>query len=155
VGIETSAVTAIAAAGVSYRVVEYGAVTSIEEAARKRGVTLDKVMKSLVVRIGEAEYVMVIVPGDRVIDWPKLRSILGRSRMALASVDEALEVTGYPRGAITPFGSKRSLPVICDASVTGEISRGGGPHGVSIHLAVSDFVSVTKAVVEDVTKPIE
>ena len=153
--IETPAVAAIAAAGVSYRVVEYGAVTSIEEAAVKRGVAVNKVMKSLVVRIGDGEHVMVIVPGDRVIDWPKLRSTLGRSRMALASADEALEVTGYPRGAITPFGSRTALPVVCDASVTDEISLGGGAHGVSIHLAVEDLVAVADAVVEDVTKPID
>jgi Cys-tRNA(Pro) deacylase len=128
-------------------------VANLAEAAAKRGVAVAQVMKSLVVRTSEDSFVMVIVPGDRVIDWPKLREHVGVSRMSLAGANEALEVTGYPRGAITPFGSKRRLPVICDASATGEISLGGGAHGMSIHLDVADLVAVTGADVADVTRP--
>ncbi len=148
---QTPATEAVAAAGIDHQVVEYGKVADIEEAARKRGVPVEKVMKSLVVRTGD-EFVMVIVPGDRVIDWPKLRAIVGRSRMALATTDEALRVTGYPRGAITPFGAVQQLPVICDAAASGEISLGGGAHGMSIHLQVADLVDFTGATVADVTK---
>ncbi len=149
---ETPATLAVTAAGISHRVVEYGEVASLEEAARKRGVAVEKVMKSLVVRTGEDQFVMVIVPGDRVIDWPKLRAVVGVSRMSLAPADEALAVTGYPRGAITPFGSKRALPVICDVSLEGEVSLGGGAHGMSIHLDTADLVALTQARVADVTK---
>ena len=150
-GRQTPATEAVVAAGIDHRVVEYGKVADIEEAARKRGVPVEKVMKSLVVRTGD-EFVMVIVPGDRVIDWPKLRAVVGKSRMALATTDEALEVTGYPRGAITPFGAVQRLPVICDVSASGEISLGGGAHGMSIHLQVTDLVAHTAATVADVTK---
>ncbi len=86
----------MAAAGIEHRVVEYGRVESLTEAARQRGVAVEKVIKLLVVRIGEGEFVMVIVPGNRVIDWPKLRSLLGVSRMALVTTDDAFDVTGYP-----------------------------------------------------------
>ena len=139
------------AAGIEHHVVEYGEVADLEEAARKRGVPVEKVMKSLVVRTGDG-FAMVIVPGNRVIDWPKLRAVVGRSRMAFATTDEALQVTGYSRGAITPFGAAQQLPVICDASASGEISLGGGAHGMSIHLQVADLVDFTGATVADVTK---
>ncbi len=152
---ETPATRAVAAAGISHRIVEYGEVAGLEEAARKRGVPVEKVMKSLVVRTGEDEFVMVIVPGNRVIDWPKLRAVVGRSRMVLATTEEALDVTGYQRGAITPFGSRKSLPVVCDASMTGEVSLGGGVHGMSIHLEVVELVALTGATVADVTRLIE
>jgi Cys-tRNA(Pro) deacylase len=151
--IETPAIRAVVEAGITHRVVEYGKVSSLAEAARRRGVPVHKVMKSLVVRTGEDRYVMVIVPGDRVIDWPKLRDHVGESRMSLAPADEAYEVTGYQRGAITPFGSKRAIPVVMDASAEGEISLGGGAHGVSIHLQTDDLVAHTGAAVANVTKP--
>lgn len=151
-GPDTAAIRMATAAGFAFRVIEYGEAGSLEEAARRRGVPVGKVIKSLVVRTGGDAYVMVLVPGDRVIDWPKLRRIAGKSRMALATQHEAKEVTGYPRGAITPFGSRRTLPVILDASATGEVSLGGGAHGVSIHLDVADLVSATDATVADVTK---
>ena len=149
---DTPATRAAAAAGIPHRVVDYGRVDTIEEAAERRGVPIEKVMKSLVVRTGAGDYVLVVVPGDRVIAWAKLRSLLGSARMALATEDEALDVTGYPRGAITPLGARRALPVVVDASATGEISLGGGDHGVSVHLDVGDLVAHTAATVADVTK---
>lgn len=149
---DTSATRAAIAAGIRHRVVEFGAVASLEEAARRRGVPVHKVLKSLVVRVGADRYVMVLVPGDRVIDWPKLRTEVGKSRMTLAPAEEALEVTGYPRGAITPFGSKRPLPVICDESVSGEVSVGGGTRGVAIYLEAADLVAATSARVANVTR---
>jgi Cys-tRNA(Pro)/Cys-tRNA(Cys) deacylase len=152
---ETPATLAMTASGVAHRVMEYGPVASLREAAAKRGMSVAQVMKSLVVRTGDDAFVMVIVPGDRVIDWPKLRAHLGVSRMSLAEASEALRVTGYPRGAITPFGSKRVLRVIIDSSAEGEISLGGGAHGMSIHLDVADFVAMTAADVVDVTRPID
>ncbi len=150
---DTPATREVAASGLEHRVVAYGEVSSLEEAAEKRGVPVHKVMKSLVVRTDPDEFVMVIVPGDRVIDWPRLRKVVGSSRMSLAPAEKALAVTGYPSGAITPFGSKRSLPVILDASAEGEISLGGGAHGVSIHLDTEDLVAHTGATVAQVTKP--
>lgn len=152
---ETPATRAVAAAGLPHRLVEYGRVRSLEEAARRRGVEVGQVIKSMVVRVAEGEHVIVLVPGDRVIDWPKLRALLGESRMSLAPADEAFEVTGYKRGAITPFGSKQDLPIVCDEAVLGmdEISVGGGVHGVSIHLAASDLVDRLEPTVADVTKP--
>lgn len=150
---DTPAIRAVVESGIEHTVLQYGKVASLDEAARRRGVPVSKVMKSLVVRVDEGEYVMVIVPGDRVIDWPKLRELLGESRMSLAPADEAYEATGYHRGAITPFGSRRALPVICDASLDGEISIGGGAHGVAIHLQTDDLVAATEAKVADVTKP--
>lgn len=152
--IDTAATRAAAAAGVAHRLVEYGSVSSLEEAAAKRGLPVERVLKSLVVRTAPEEYVMVLVPGDRIIDWPKLRSVVGMSRMSLAPEDEAFAVTGYPRGAITPFGTARPIPVVCDASVVdGEVSVGGGIHGASIHLDRDDLVEHTAAIVADVTRP--
>lgn len=150
---DTPAIRAVVEAGIEHTVLQYGKVASLEEAARRRGVPVSKVMKSLVVRTGDDDYVMVIVPGDRVIDWPKLRALLGESRMSLAPTDEAYEATGYHRGAITPFGSRRTMPVIVDATIDGEISLGGGAHGVAIHVQASDVVAFTDATVADVTKP--
>ena len=69
--------------------------------------------------------------------------------------DEALRVTGYPRGAITPFGCARPLPVIADERVAagGIVSVGGGAHGVAVHLDGAELVAVLGAEVAAVTAP--
>lgn len=149
---DTPATRAVATAGIAFEVIEYGRVDSVEEAAEKRGVPVDRVIKSLVVRLADGEYLMVLVPGDRVIDWPKLRALTGVSRMSLARADEAIEVTGYRPGTITPFGSKTVLPVVADASMDGLASIGGGAPGVAINVDAAELVKHLGATQADVTK---
>src|SRR6476661_1179514 len=104
---EARAVAAATGVGLAFRVVRHGKVSSLEEAAAARGVTPADIIKTLVVRRGEDDYLFVLVPGDRGISWPKLRTLLGVSRMSMPSADEAREATGYERGTITPLGSTR------------------------------------------------
>ena len=64
-------------------------------------------------------------------------------------------MTGYERGAITPFGASRPWPVIVDASAMDRsvVAIGGGAHGVNLHLAPADLVAALGAEVVDVTTP--
>ena len=84
------------------------------------------------VRVSDGDYRFVLVPGDREIAWPKLRALLGVNRLSMPSADVAFEVTGYVRGTITPLGSTTAWPVVADASLSGEVSIGGGAHGVAL-----------------------
>ena len=89
---------------------------SAEESAELQGIEVGALLRSIVVRRGDDDYVFVLVPGGRRFDWPKLRAHLGVSRLSLPDADEARAATGYERGAITPFGAARAWPVIVDAS---------------------------------------
>jgi len=94
------------------------------------------------------------VPGDRVIDWPKLRSTLGERRLSMPDADEAFAVTGYKRGTITPLGASRSWPVYADERLLdGDVSIGGGAHGLSITVDGAELVEAVEAHVGDLTKP--
>jgi len=120
-----------------------------------QGIELGQLLRTIVVRRGDDDYLFVLVPGGRRFDWPKLRAHVGVTRMSLPDADEAQAVTGYPRGAITPFGSTRAWPVIADASIAGRalVAIGGGAWGVNVHLAPADLVAATGATVLDVTRP--
>jgi Cys-tRNA(Pro) deacylase len=145
---------AVAAAdqlGLAFEVTRHGPVRSLEEAAAARGVDPHQLVKTMVVRVSEGEHVFVLVPGDREIAWPKLRSLLGVNRLTMASADEAYEVTGYVRGTITPLGSRARLPVVADASLSGPISLGGGAHGVALMVDAAELAEALDATVADVT----
>ncbi|MET0773542.1 MAG: YbaK/EbsC family protein [Candidatus Limnocylindrales bacterium] len=147
---------AIAAAdGLSlrYEVTRHGPVRSLEEAAAARGLAPSQVIKTLVVRLAEDDYRFVLVPGGREISWPKLRGVLGVSRMSMPAADVAFAVTGYERGTITPLGSTHAWPVIADASLSGDVSIGGGAHGVALTVDAADLARVLGATVADVTDP--
>ncbi len=138
----------------SHTVVRHGPVDSLDEAAALRRVPPSAVIKTMVVRRGEDDYLFVLVPGDRVIDWSKLRTELGERRLSMPDADEALTVTGYKRGTITPFGASTNWPVISDRRVAdGTVSIGGGAHGVSITIEGSELVKTLHAESADITKP--
>ncbi len=120
-----------------------------------RGVAVSALIKTIVVRRGDDDYLFVLVPGDREIDWAKLRNHLAVRRISLPDAEEAFAATGYRRGTITPFGASSTWPVIVDASIHGEVSLGGGDHGVSVNAQITDVVGTLSAEVADVTKPLQ
>lgn len=140
--------------GVAHEVRTHGRVGSLEEAARARGVDPADLIKTMVVRRGEGDYLLVLVPGDRVIAWPRLRELLDVNRLSMPDAAEALEASGYERGTITPFGTKTPLSVVADERIAGHpVSIGGGAHGVGVLLDGDDLIAVTNAKVADVTDP--
>ena len=152
---DTPAIRAVEATGVPFRVVRTERASSAEESAGFQGIELHQLLRSIVIRRGAGDYVFVLVPGGRTIDWPRLRSHLGVSRLSLPDQDEAKEATGYERGAITPFGSATTWPVVADATVADRdlVAIGGGAHGVNMHLAPDDLIRILDADVADVTRP--
>ncbi|MDP8903924.1 MAG: YbaK/EbsC family protein [Chloroflexota bacterium] len=150
---DTPALAALRAASVPHRVVVTPPAGSPEESAQLQGIALAQLVRTIVVRRGADDYVLVLVPGGRRFDWPKLRSHLGTSRLSLPDAEEAQHVTGYERGAITPFGASRRWPVIVDASVVAleQVAIGGGRRGVNVHLRPADLITSTAAAVVSVT----
>jgi Cys-tRNA(Pro)/Cys-tRNA(Cys) deacylase len=153
--LSTPATAALEAAGVPFRVVRTEIARSAEESAGLQGIPLGSLLRSILVRRAADDYVFVLVPGGRRFDWPKLRAFLGTNRLSLPDAEEARAITGYERGAITPFGALRAWPVIADASIEtlATIAIGGGARGVNVHLAPADLVAATGAAVVDVTVP--
>ncbi|MGC4174715.1 aminoacyl-tRNA deacylase [Demequina sp.] len=153
----TAATQALEASGIDFEVTEHGPVRSLEEAAEARGLNPGAILKTLVVRRGEDDFLFVLVPGDREISWPKLRALLGVSRLSMPDKDVAFAVTGYERGTITPFGSSTAWPVIADALLVqrqGPVSIGAGAHGLAATVAPEQLVEVLGAQVADVTEPL-
>lgn len=152
---DTPALRAVASAGVRHRVVRTAPASSAEESASMQGIPPAALLRTIVVRRADDDYLFVLVPAGRRFDWPKLRAHLGVSRLSLPDADEAQRVTGYVRYTITPFGSTRAWPVIADATVMTQpvIAIGGGARGVNLHLSPADLVSALGAEVADVTNP--
>jgi prolyl-tRNA editing enzyme YbaK/EbsC (Cys-tRNA(Pro) deacylase) len=83
----------------------------------------------------------VLVAGPDQIDWKKLRQFVKRSRVRMATEEEVLEVTGYRIGTVSPFGVKRQVQVLIDASVLKEteVSIGSGVRNMAIIMQSADL----------------
>ena len=154
---EQRALEAVAASGLAHEVTRHGRVGSLEEAAALRGVRPRDIVKTMVVRRGEDDHLLVLVPGDRQISWPKLRALLGVSRLSMPDAEGARAATGYERGTITPFGSTTAWPVVADATLAGDpdrvVSMGAGAHGVAVSVNAEAALIHLRAQVADVTEP--
>ena len=148
-----SAIEAVTAIGIEFDVVRHGPVNSVAEAAAAQGVEVRDLVKTLVVRRAEDDYLFVLVPGDRAISWPKLRALLGVSRLSMPDAATAREATGYERGTITPFGSRRPWPVIADEATRSRIiSLGAGERGVGLRVSADAAVKALGGSFADVTE---
>lgn len=130
--------TALEGLGIPHEVFRHaGAVESLEQAARERGQRAGQVVRSLVFRLGDDKFVMVLVAGPAQVSWKKLRQYLGQSRITMASEHEVFKVTGYKIGTVSPFGLRTPLRQLIDRSVLEEarVSIGSGIPNVGIILA--------------------
>ena len=84
---------------------------------------------------------MVLVAGREQVDWRKLRQLVGRSRVRMATEEEVLEITGYRVGTVSPFGLKNQVRVLMDESVLKEeeVSLGSGVRQMAIIMKSADL----------------
>ena len=136
---------ALDALGVPHRIFFHeGSVTSFEQATRERGQRESQVVRSILFQIRPEEFAMVLVAGPAQVDWKKLRQLIGRSRVRMATEDEVQEVTGYRVGTVSPFGMKNQVRVLIDESVLKEeeVSIGSGVRNTAIILKSVDLQRV-------------
>jgi Cys-tRNA(Pro)/Cys-tRNA(Cys) deacylase len=135
--------------GIAYRLFEHPQPPeSLEEAARQRGQTPQQVIRSILFRLSEAEFVMVLMAGPGQISWKHIRAAVGVSRISMASEAEVLSVTGFVRGAVTPLGLPHPLRILADVSVfiPKEISIGWGVRGVAVIMNSTDLKGALEGV---------
>jgi prolyl-tRNA editing enzyme YbaK/EbsC (Cys-tRNA(Pro) deacylase) len=84
---------------------------------------------------------MVLMAGRDQIDWRKLRQLVKRSRVRMATEEEVLDVTGYRVGTVSPFGLKTPVRILIDESVLAEeeVSIGSGSRQMAILLKSADL----------------
>src|SRR5215471_1843944 len=93
---------------------------SFEQAAVERNQRPEQIVRSILFQIRPEEFLMVLVAGRDQIDWRKLRQLVKRSRVRMATEEEVLVVTGYRIGAVSPFGIKTPVQILIAESVLKE-----------------------------------
>ncbi len=133
---------ALSALGLPHTVFRHtGPVSSLEQAASERGENPAQVIRSILFRLGEGSFVMVLMAGPSQVSWPALRNYLGQSRLTMASEDEVLAATSYRIGAVSPLGLPGPMRILADESVfiPEEVSIGSGERGIAVILRSTDL----------------
>lgn len=82
-----------------------------KEAAKVHGVPVSNIVKSLVVK-ADSEFFVCLCPGDKRLDFEKLKKLLGKKDVRMANADEVKKVSGHSIGGVPPFGHLRPLKTI-------------------------------------------
>jgi len=154
----TPAVRAVRAAGVAFDLLEYAHDPSAKsfglEAASALGLDPGVVFKTLVAEVDGGQLVVALVPADRELDLKGLAAACAVKSAAMAPVSAAERATGYVAGGISPFGQRRPLPVIADASLAthARVCVSAGRRGLQVALAASDLVRLCHARLAPLTR---
>ncbi len=96
-----------------YKVIKHEATPTSEDSAKARGESIKIGAKALLLK-GKVGFVVAVIPANRQLDTKKFRKVIGSKSLRFASVEELLELTGLPKGALPPFGSVVGLQLFVD-----------------------------------------
>jgi Cys-tRNA(Pro)/Cys-tRNA(Cys) deacylase len=128
--------------------------------AKKIGMRAEQVFKTLLVTgvpndrsssVGRAGgpniYRFAVIPGDAELDFKKLARAAGLRKAEMAPLKDVQPLTGYIRGGVTLFGSRKPFPVYIDETATlfDKISVSAGARGTQLILSPDDYLRAAQA----------
>jgi Cys-tRNA(Pro) deacylase len=111
-----------------YDYVDHGGTA---ESARQLGVEEHAVIKTLVMQDERAQPLIVLMHGDKQVSTKNLARAIGVKAVQACTPEVAQRHSGYLVGGTSPFGLKKPMPVLVEASVLAlaSICINGGRRG--------------------------
>ena len=124
-----------------YRYEEEGGT---EVAAKALGVGEHLVIKTLVMEDDQKAPFIILMHGDKQVSTKELARTIGVKSVNPCTPEVALKHTGYMVGGISPFGTKKVLPVYVEESILSlpKIFINAGRRGLLVEISPSDLVKV-------------
>jgi Cys-tRNA(Pro)/Cys-tRNA(Cys) deacylase len=154
---KTNAARILEGLGIAYTLQEYELDPedlSAINVARKIGLPVEQVFKTLLTMTGPDQFVFAVIPGDAELDFKKLARAAGARKAEMVSLKDVQPLTGYIRGGVTVFGAKKDFPVLADETIElfGLVSVSAGQRGVQVLLSPQDYLRASHATVAALTK---
>jgi len=130
-------------------------VYTCEEAAVERGIKVEQIVKCMVVKNPDNEFLMALIPGDKRLNIKKFVKALDVKKLSIASREEVQKVTGYPIGAISPIGiRKHKIKIFMDQSVGNEdyVDISSGRPDAGVELKSIDLIGFLKPTIMDIAE---
>ena len=115
---------------------------TVELAAAVHGVAPGQIAKTLAIRVGEREFLLVTRGDARLSNQKAKASFGGRPRML--GPEDVLRLTSHQVGGVCPFGLPAPLDIYCDVSlqIYDEVIPAGGSTHASVRLPLARLVAL-------------
>lgn len=122
------------------------------EAAEKLGFNPEKVFKTLIIELDSNKLACAIIPVAQSLNLKSAAKALGAKKAAMAKIEDAERSTGYIKGGVSPFGQKKRLATILDASAAKleTLLVSGGKRGLDVEVGTQDLLKVLEAKLTEV-----
>lgn len=140
---------------VSFRVLPHQSpATTIEDAAKQRGILPEQMVKCILLRDMGNLYALACVPGDRLADPRRVRSLLGCRRMTCVDKSDIEKLTGYQVGTVTPLLLPTKMSIIFDHRLMqqSEVTISSGSLLAGIALQIDDLFNLCDPVLADICR---
>jgi Cys-tRNA(Pro) deacylase len=112
--------------------------------ARKLHVDEHSVIKTLVMEDEKNEPLIILMHGDKEVSTKELARHLGVKKVSTCTPDTAHRLTGYMVGGISPFATRRKLPIYVEETILNltAIYINGGRRGLLVRIGPHDLTRV-------------
>jgi Ala-tRNA(Pro) deacylase len=94
--------------------IEHEPVYTNPAMAQAVGVKESQTVKSLVLKTREGKFAVLVLPGDKKMDWKVVANQLNTKKVEFAKPEEVLSLVGCEVGCVPPFGHMTELPIYMD-----------------------------------------
>ncbi len=118
------------------------------QAARQLSIPAHRVVKTLVMETDDRSPLLVLMHGDQAVSTRKLARVIGTKKVLPARAERALNLTGYSVGGISPFGTRKVMPVYVQATIFDleTIYINGGKRGFLVKIDPNVLLNTLSAV---------
>jgi Ala-tRNA(Pro) deacylase len=99
---------------ISYEIVEHEPVYTNPAMAEALNVDESETVKSLVLKTKEGRMIVLVLPGDKKVDWKQAAAGANTRKVSFAKPEEVSEAVGCEVGCVPPFGHFTTLPIFMD-----------------------------------------
>jgi len=128
--------------------------TTIEDTAKERGIRMSQMVKCMLLRDMDYNYVLACSPGDHSVDPKKVRALLQCRRMTCVNIEDVETITGFAIGTVGPLQLKMNIPIIFDHAITQEnlVTISSGDRLAGVALQVDDLIRLVNPTFSDICK---
>ena len=129
---------------------------TVQAAAEAVEADPDQIVKSVLFMV-RGDPILAVAYGTRRVDYKAIAAAMsvGRRRVKLADRQTVLDITGFPVGAVPPFGHARKLHTLIDPGILEHeiVYGGGGSNNTLIRIAPDDIRRVSRGRLIDLLEP--
>ena len=125
-------------------ILDSSARTAID-AANSLNCEVGAIVKSLLLRAND-NYVLCLVSGDKRCSLNKIKKILNKKDVSMASADQVKSQTGFSIGGVSPVGHLEKIKILIDSSLSGYknvYAAAGHPNSI-FKITYQQLVKLTK-----------